>query len=81
MVGSMGRVGTAGDNAAMESFFTLLQKNVVDRRRWGPEKNCASRSSRGSNGLITGAAVRALESIMTARPVRPRDRNCHLIVQ
>ncbi|MCV7092123.1 DDE-type integrase/transposase/recombinase, partial [Mycobacterium interjectum] len=31
MVGSMGRVGAAGDNAAMESFFSLLQKNVLDR--------------------------------------------------
>lgn len=26
MVGSMGRVGAAGNNAAMESFFSLLQK-------------------------------------------------------
>ena len=34
IVGSMGRVGAAGDNAAMESFFSLLQKNVLDRRRW-----------------------------------------------
>jgi putative transposase len=34
MAGSMGRVGAAGDNAAMESFFSLLQKNVLDRRRW-----------------------------------------------
>ena len=34
MVGSMGRVGAAGDNAAMESFFSLLQKNVLDRRKW-----------------------------------------------
>lgn len=34
MVGSMGRVGAAGDNAAMESFFSLLQKNVLNRRRW-----------------------------------------------
>lgn len=34
MVGSMGRVGAAGDNAAMESFFALLQNNVLDRRRW-----------------------------------------------
>ena len=30
----MGKVGAAGDNAAMESFFALLQKNVLDRRRW-----------------------------------------------
>jgi transposase InsO family protein len=35
MVGSMGRVGTCADNAAMESFFSLLQKNVFDRKRWG----------------------------------------------
>lgn len=34
MIGSMGRVGAAGDNAAMESFFSLLQKNVLDRRAW-----------------------------------------------
>ncbi len=30
----MGRVAAAGDNAATESFFSLLQKNVFDRRRW-----------------------------------------------
>ena len=30
----MGRVGAAGDNAAMESFFALLQNNVLDRRTW-----------------------------------------------
>src|SRR4051794_33759729 len=34
MTGSMGRVGAAGDNAAMESFFSLLQKNVLDRHTW-----------------------------------------------
>ena len=34
MVGSMGQVGSAGDNAAMESFFALLQRNVLNRRRW-----------------------------------------------
>ena len=34
MIGSMGRVGAAGDNAAMESFFGLLQNNVLDRRAW-----------------------------------------------
>jgi transposase InsO family protein len=34
LVGSMGQVASAGDNAAMESFFALLQKNVLDRQRW-----------------------------------------------
>ncbi len=34
LTGSMGQVASAGDNAAMESFFALLQNNVLDRRRW-----------------------------------------------
>jgi len=34
MVGSMGQVGSAADNATMESFFSLLQHNVLDRRHW-----------------------------------------------
>lgn len=32
--GLMGRVGACGDNAAMASFFALLQRNVLDRQRW-----------------------------------------------
>ena len=31
--GSMGRVASAADNAAMESFHSLLQKNVLDQER------------------------------------------------
>jgi len=34
LTGSMGRVGACADNAAMESFFALLQKHVLDRQRW-----------------------------------------------
>jgi transposase InsO family protein len=34
LVGSMGQVASAADNAAMESFFSLLQKNVLDRQPW-----------------------------------------------
>ena len=33
LLGSMGRVASAGNNAAMESFFSLLQKNVLDTKR------------------------------------------------
>lgn len=35
----MRRVRAAGDNAAMESFFSLLQKNVLDRRSSANERN------------------------------------------
>ena len=34
LTGSMGRAGACSDNAAMESFFALLHKNVLDRQRW-----------------------------------------------
>ena len=39
LIGSMGRVGACGDNAAMESFFALLQKNVLDRQRWATRED------------------------------------------
>jgi len=34
LIGSMVRVGACADNAAMESFYSLVQKNVLDRQRW-----------------------------------------------
>lgn len=34
ITGSMGRVGACADNAAMESFFSLLQKNILNKQRW-----------------------------------------------
>lgn len=34
LLGSMGRIAACADNAAMESFFSLLQKNVLNRKRW-----------------------------------------------
>jgi len=33
-MGSMGRVSACADNTAMESFFSLLQKNVLNKNRW-----------------------------------------------
>ena len=44
LVGSMGQVAAAGDNAAMESFFALLQKNVLDRCRWRTREDLRPRS-------------------------------------
>ena len=41
LTGSMGRVGAAGDNAPMESFFSLLQKNVLDRQTWSTRDELA----------------------------------------
>lgn len=34
LIDSMGQVGAASDNAAIESIFVLLQKIVLDRKRW-----------------------------------------------
>ena len=34
LTASMGRVAAAGDNAAMEPFFALLQKSALNRRTW-----------------------------------------------
>ena len=42
ILGSMGRVGSAYDNAMMESFFSTLQRELLDRRRWQTRKELAS---------------------------------------
>jgi putative transposase len=42
LLGSMGRVGSAYDNAMMESFFSTLQRELLDRRQWQTRKELAS---------------------------------------
>ncbi|MGW2785053.1 IS3 family transposase [Streptomyces populi] len=74
ITGSIGRVGAAGDNAAMESFFSLLQKNVLDRRAWATreelriaivtwiERTYHRRRGQASLGRLTPVAF---ETVMT----------------
>ena len=38
----MGRVGSAYDNAMMESFFGTLQRELLDRRQWATRKDLAA---------------------------------------
>jgi putative transposase len=42
LLGSMGRVGAAADNAMMESFWGTLQLELLDRRRWDTRHQLAS---------------------------------------
>ncbi len=42
LLGSMGRVGAAADNAMMESFWGTLQLELLDRRRWDTRRQLAS---------------------------------------
>jgi transposase InsO family protein len=74
--GSMGRVGACADNAAMESFFSLLQKNVLNRQRWQTRDQLRLQSSSGSRRPTTAAATRPPRSTHTNR-VRetPTDRS------
>src|SRR3972149_1443529 len=39
---AMGRVGSAYDNAMMESFFGTLQRELLDRRQWATRAELAS---------------------------------------
>jgi putative transposase len=55
LVGSMGQVASAADNAAMESFFSLLQKNVLNRRPWRTREQLRIASAPGSNAPTTDA--------------------------
>ena len=86
----MGQVGSAGDNAAMESFFALLQKNVLDRQRWATrdelriaivtwiERTYHRRRRQAALGRLTPIEY---ETIMTTTATRRPDPTCHLLVQ
>jgi putative transposase len=39
LFGSMGRIASAADNAAIESFHSLLQNNVLNTRRWASRED------------------------------------------
>lgn len=79
MAGSTGRVGAAGDNAAMESFISLLQKDVLDRRSWATrqelritivtwiERTYHQRRRQASLGRLTPVEF---ETVMTASALR-----------
>ena len=42
LLGSMGRVGAAADNALMESFFGTMQLELLDRKTWDTRAELAS---------------------------------------
>jgi len=42
LLGSMGRVASSVDNTMMESFFSTLQRELLDRRRWNTRAELAS---------------------------------------
>lgn len=74
----MGRVGAAGDNAAMEAFFSLLQKNVLNRRRWASfdqlrlaivtwiERTYHLRRRQARLGRLTPIEFEMIQSLQTA---------------
>lgn len=79
---SMGRVASAGDNAAMESFNSLLQRNVLDRRRWRTRVlSSTAPSCTGSSTPTTTAAANAPSassppsSTSSPSPVTPQPRH------
>jgi putative transposase len=54
----MGRAGACGDNAAMESFFALLQ-NVLDRHRWDNRDQLRLAITTRIEGTATAGAANA----------------------
>ncbi|AFT98757.1 transposase [Nocardia brasiliensis ATCC 700358] len=71
---SMGRVAAAGDNAAMESLFSLLQRNVLYWQRWDTREQLRI-------AIVTwiGAHLPSWAPLGPTRPVDPdRIRDHHV---
>jgi transposase InsO family protein len=48
LLGSMGRVASSVDNGLMESFWSTLQRELLDRQRWSSKAELGSAISSGS---------------------------------
>jgi len=42
LLGSMGRVASSVDNALIESFWSTMQRELLDRQQWGSRVELAS---------------------------------------
>lgn len=59
LTGSMGWDGACADKAAMQSCFSLPQKNVLDRQRWLTRQRTSDWASQlGSSGLSPPATTK-----------------------
>lgn len=84
-----GRVAAAGDNAVMESFFSLLQRNVLKAKTWGTREELTiaviSRNDRRYHRRRTQNRLDRLtpiqyETINTNTAIKAAY-NCHLNIQ
>ncbi len=73
--GSMGRVGACADNAAMESFFALLQKNVLDRKRWSTREELRLAIVIWTNAPTTAAGANGASASSPRSSSRPSTRS------
>ena len=85
----MHQVGPARDNAALESFFALLQKNVLDRCQWATRDELRAGlitwiertyHRRRRQDRLSRLAPSSTSWPWTTRPLTRRDDGCHLHV-
>jgi transposase InsO family protein len=59
LVPSMGSVGDCYDNSMIEAFWSRMQVELLDRRRWKTPANWPTRSSSTWRSSTTGNGVTA----------------------
>jgi putative transposase len=69
LLGSMGTVGDALDNAVAESFFATLQTELLDRQRWTSRRQLSQASSSGSRSSTTRNADTPPSACSTPSPI------------
>ena len=74
----MGRVGACGDNAAMESFFALLQDNILDRQRWSTREQLRLAIVTLIERTITASAANDASANSPLSSLRQPDRTRRL---
>lgn len=81
LVGSMGRVASSQDNAAMESFWSIMQRELLDRRHWPSRVELASAMFEWIEGWYnprrrhSSLGILSPHEFETLRPPPPKRHN------
>ena len=83
LLGSMGRVASSADNTMMESFWSTMQCELLDRRIWETRLDSRRRSSSGSRRSTTPSAATPPPAISAQRSSKhytppPNSRHDHV---
>jgi len=77
ILGSMGSIGDAYDNSVAESFFSILQRELLDQHDWATRDQLAAAIFEWIEAGTTHTAATATTTASAPSTTRPQTRHNH----